>query len=862
MRDRVRWARALSALVVVVAAVVPLTAFAQAGPAGIVTGLQGRVTVAREAVAAPRLLGYRDDVFFRDTITTADQAIARLLLGGKAVVTVRERSVLTITEIPGRSTIELESGKIGLAVARERMRPGESIEVRTGNAIAGVRGTALVIETSLDAAAIRTTNFFGFTGSTDLAFADPTGVFSRRLPLVADTFATGIGTGVPRSGLMSPQQRAAALAGLQLQPRQVAGGQEAARDSAVGTTLATFGAGAPQLASAQPPPSPPPPPELPIVLPYGDRLPDLAPPPPSPPASTARVKPSGTGVAIFGDFGAERDVLAARLAALQPSRMIFNAAALPADLAAFGTVWQVSAFAALTPAEQTRLATFLGTGGGVFLTGERPCCEALNDSLTALLRSVVVDGEGITVGRRGDFFDPLRDYLFNPDAAGGVTTTPNGLVTWGPSAPGGIAGVAGDNILVTESIGGVPVGAVWDHDDLEGDRGRIALFMDVNWLTSSTSLTPCDQTCRDRIIENLLAFLDDPPAPLTLTGPLFRSAGELLPTPGPLFDIAGYTIVGTGTDPLFWFLGSTVPTDGDFLRIATSDIRTRGSFVRLEEGARVIQHGRHPVVSVLGGTLSVGEGEGGGHLVEVLGRPGALHADPDPDPVTGNPTGLTFGSDRPLEPGPGAPVLAADGGAVVTVRGSAYKVDTALLEATAPVLALAGHSTVTTSRHAVDLAGRAKVSVPADAVAMISVDASRLTVRSGHLVNLAGGSRLNVAGDLLRVGHGGRVDVVDGLLLSVTGGSVASLGTLVRFTGTGNALHVSNRVAPTALVGGVPVFGPAGAVTVTTGAAIAGLGTAGSITINGVPLTSSTPLSSLTGSLVGVHGAGTVRIGP
>ena len=40
-----------------------------------------------------------------------------MLLGGKAVVTVRERSSLTITETLGKATIDLESGKIALAVA-------------------------------------------------------------------------------------------------------------------------------------------------------------------------------------------------------------------------------------------------------------------------------------------------------------------------------------------------------------------------------------------------------------------------------------------------------------------------------------------------------------------------------------------------------------------------------------------------------------------------------------------------------------------------------------------------------------------------------------------------------------------------
>ena len=36
----------------------------------------------------------------------------------------------------------------------------------------------------------------------------------------------------------------------------------------------------------------------------------------------------------------------------------------------------------------------------------------------------------------------------------------------------------------------------------------------------------------------------------------------------------------------------------------------------------------------------------------------------------------------------------------------------------------------------------------------------------------------------------------------------------------------------------------------------------GTITINGVPLTSTTPLSSLKGSLIAVQGSGAVKIGP
>ena len=138
----------LVALVVVLVAV-PAAVFGQAtSPAGVVTVLEGNVTARRVALPDPVPLKFKDDVFFRDTVTTGDKSLARMLLGGRAVVTVRERSVLTITDIPatGRATIELESGKFALAVAREKMRSGEEIQIRTPNAVAGVRGTVVITE--------------------------------------------------------------------------------------------------------------------------------------------------------------------------------------------------------------------------------------------------------------------------------------------------------------------------------------------------------------------------------------------------------------------------------------------------------------------------------------------------------------------------------------------------------------------------------------------------------------------------------------------------------------------------------------------------------------------------------------------
>src|SRR5262245_50757760 len=127
-------------------AVLPGRGLGQETKAGIATIIEGNVTARRVKDPRPVALKFRDDVLLRDTITTAERSLARLLLGGKATVTVRERSQLTVTEVPGASLIEVGKGKIGLALASERMRPGDLVEVRTPNTVVGVRGTVIVTE--------------------------------------------------------------------------------------------------------------------------------------------------------------------------------------------------------------------------------------------------------------------------------------------------------------------------------------------------------------------------------------------------------------------------------------------------------------------------------------------------------------------------------------------------------------------------------------------------------------------------------------------------------------------------------------------------------------------------------------------
>ena len=149
--DTLTWSsRRFSVLGIVMLAlpvlVLPTVAGGEETRAGVVTKLVGTATVARAALPQPAPLHFKDDVLLQDRITTGESSAVRVLLGGKATITARERSVLTITEIPGTATVRLASGRAAIAVVKDKMKPGEIIEIRTPNAVVAVRGTVVIAE--------------------------------------------------------------------------------------------------------------------------------------------------------------------------------------------------------------------------------------------------------------------------------------------------------------------------------------------------------------------------------------------------------------------------------------------------------------------------------------------------------------------------------------------------------------------------------------------------------------------------------------------------------------------------------------------------------------------------------------------
>src|SRR6267142_6030553 len=137
-----------AALLTSAALALPPTAWSAEPQVGMVAMLLGTATVTRAAVPAPVPLSFKDDFFLRVRITTAEKSAVRVLLGGKATVTARELSVLTITEVPGTSTVSLGAGRTAVAVSKARMKPGETVEIKTPNVIVAVRGTFVIAEVS------------------------------------------------------------------------------------------------------------------------------------------------------------------------------------------------------------------------------------------------------------------------------------------------------------------------------------------------------------------------------------------------------------------------------------------------------------------------------------------------------------------------------------------------------------------------------------------------------------------------------------------------------------------------------------------------------------------------------------------
>lgn len=147
--------RPFSAVVVILAAIafVALPENAHAILAGRVSSLQGDVTVTRLGELNPRPVSRMMEIHVNDQITTGSDGRVRILFTDDSVVSLAENSKLRVSKQvynpaarQRESVIDLFRGKVRSVVSRYLNTQINRFEVRTPNAVAGVRGSVQVTE--------------------------------------------------------------------------------------------------------------------------------------------------------------------------------------------------------------------------------------------------------------------------------------------------------------------------------------------------------------------------------------------------------------------------------------------------------------------------------------------------------------------------------------------------------------------------------------------------------------------------------------------------------------------------------------------------------------------------------------------
>jgi len=199
-------------------------------------------------------------------------------------------------------------------------------------------------------------------------------------------------------------------------------------------------------------------------------------------------------------------------------------ATVPPELSHYSSVWYVSGEQAISGPEQEVFEQYVNQGGKLYLSGG-PCCEALNESDTAIARALLNNKE-IYVGRDVPYYDPGNPdatLYFNPQAADGVTQTPNALGAYPSAMVGGHSGIgeiSARNVLAGDDA--TAVAAVFDESDMEYGRGRLAIYPENFWWLGFAALTPQ----RAAVIQNIADFLERTPTRLAPRSAEYVALGD------------------------------------------------------------------------------------------------------------------------------------------------------------------------------------------------------------------------------------------------------------------------------------------------------------------------------------------------
>ena len=819
--------------------------------AGVVTAVSGQVTVSRSTT--PSLpLKFKDEVFVRDRISTAERSLARLLLDQKALVTVRELSELEITEASGRSTVDLGAGKIAIGVARQRMRPGEIVEIRTQNAVAAIRGTVVVAENlPVPPGAPPQSRIHVLSGYVDITPRNNPGAPPVRMVAPASIAINGPSVGVPVT--LSDAARRQLLSDLHqalpqhLDAMKTLASGEFARATALarvitgpgGSTTTQKGLDPPTDASTTPgkapitpttsnasvsTPSDPPPLVPPPLFAYTNQTTTVA-------DDLYRVAPGTTRQL-------STDLLRAASSALTIGGDVLD---VGGNLASSTARSFVGLEGSLVSAQTlARLQ-----GGALALTA--PLLDAINSSFTVRGSALLDALSGASLADPGS--TPLVSItdgllLLSPGAKGFSFASTSTATLGGSLLRSDGTGVTGLGDLLSVKAATVSIGTGGPALDFHGgaviglDPGSVEAGGQVDLRAGFARVVSGTLFAPDHFLKvsggsltnaGTASLLDFSRATVSVGllggGALLEAAGA-----GTITDTTGRAlahldggslVLAPGTKGFVVGGQSRLELQGGLLDATDATITSWDDFVLASGRGRIVEAGSAaPLLSITGGTHPIATT---GSIIHLAGTASAL------DPVSG----LVVGTEQPLLAS--GVLLDLAGASVTTPR--AVTVDVALLEATAPLLRLRPDAngqgaSLTTSANTLDLTSKAKLDTTAT---LVSLDGSRLTVNNAALAAVAAGSYLRTTGDFVTLANGSTLTINNGVLLFASGGAIVSIrGALIAFGGTpGNTVSISNQLA-FVNIGGIPVALTGGAQSgnvFITGSAIKNPGL-GSITPN------------------------------
>jgi FecR-like protein len=736
---------------------------------GVVTTLDGRANVARPTLTTPLALKFKDDVFGRDKISTQENSLVRVLLGGKAILTVRELSEVTITEDAGRAVVTLPDGKVVLAVAKQRMRPGESIEIRTPNAVAAVRGT--IVAVTYDAPN-QLTSVVCHTGECGYQFQNQT-------PVVLQP---GMGAKNATTGPVSPAERAAAVNVAANAPHSEPGAETTAliieNGQRTAATLAGLVTGTPPnfalgTSTANPAGVVQPAPNdaltnvpTSFLVPEAQGTPQPQPPPPPPP--TNNNPPPGPGAFPAG----------------------WTLTGVGSVIANLGSI-----AAPPTPAVSTKAGAVekiqngnFGTGMALIFTGT----GSVGETTSTLSQTFSVDaGTALVLRLKYNFLSnefPTQSAAFND-------TFQIRLLDPGSGTPIQVAQETHNTSFTPNSVS--PETATAGGFTI-GTGSGVTGFKNVSF-----SFTPMESGSAQLVFD--IFDVGD----TGVDSAALIDSVSLLTDPPLFFVKKGETLTRTQTEPLLRLsatpstfdsamvvcCGGRATLAGPLLAALDSDLTVPFSLLSIYQGGSLSTSTTEPLVRLDNGSHTIGSV--GLPMFDIWGVTSATDAQ----------TGLTLGTDRPLQHA--GPLLETSNATVSAHQ--AVRIDTALLEATAPLLNLRNGSKLSTAADAVQLSYQARV---ASLGSLVKLDRSAMVVASGAALNVGGGSVLRVTGDVFSLANGSTLSVMRGPLVSLSGGSILSVnGALIGFGGVGgNTVSVANSLCPCSTIGGIPVSLTGGAV--------------------------------------------------